>query len=268
MHALTRERTLQRALHSMGPLRIQTLGATEVQGSTVSDTGSWLGRRPGQLLKYLVAERSRIVKVDEIGESIWPGSDYAISGSVRYYVHVLRRTLEPDGSARSPASYVLCRSGGYMLNADRIEVDVDEFTEAIGNGLRILPFDRSVAVPLIERALSLYKGDFLADEPYATWAMPERQCLHELACEGISALADARIGELRLREANELLVRLARMQPYDEDVHRRLIELDLRRGRRSDAMRRYTSWRVRLRRDFGEEPAFTPAELVGRTGSQ
>jgi DNA-binding SARP family transcriptional activator len=52
------------------------------------------------------------------------------------------------------------------------------------------------------------------------------------------------------------------MQPYDEDVHRRLIELDLRAGRRSDALRRYAALRSRLRRMFGEEPSFTPADLA------
>jgi DNA-binding SARP family transcriptional activator len=61
--------------------------------------------------------------------------------------------------------------------------------------------------------------------------------------------------------AARCLERLATLQPYDEDVHRRLMELDIMHGRRSDAVRRYATLRSRIRRTFGHDPAFTPADL-------
>lgn len=92
--------------------------------------------------------------------------------------------------------------------------------------------------------------------------MPERHRLHDLACIGLRRLADIRM-ELRLVDsAARSLERLATLQPFDEDVHRRLMELDVMQGRRSDAVRRYAALRTRIRRTFGHDPNFTPADLA------
>jgi DNA-binding SARP family transcriptional activator len=244
------------------PLRVCTLGATEVRREGVALEGPWLDHRTGELFRFLLAERRRVVKVDEIGESIWPVANYAVAGSVRYYVHVLRRELEPERAWRSPSMFIACRAGGYMLNRAVVWVDADEFERSIADGLGRGTDDPVAAADVIESALSLYRGDFLADEPYAVWAIPERQRLHELACTGLAVLAELRLAQGSEQRALAALSRLAGMQPYDEDVHRRLIELDLQAGRRSDALRRYAALRSRLRRVFGEEPSFTPADLA------
>jgi len=243
-------------------LRVCTLGATEVQRDGVTLAGPWLDHRTGELFRYLLAERRRVVKVDEIGESIWPVANYAVAGSVRYYVHVLRRALEPERAWRSPSMFIACRAGGYMLNRAAVWVDADEFEHSIVDGLGRGEDEPVMAADMIDSALALYRGDFLADEPYAVWAIPERQRLHELACTGLSVLADLRLAQGHEQLSLAALSRLASMQPYDEDVHRQLIELDLRAGRRSDALRRYAALRSRLRRMFGEEPSFTPADLA------
>jgi DNA-binding SARP family transcriptional activator len=53
------------------------------------------------------------------------------------------------------------------------------------------------------------------------------------------------------------------MEPYDLDVHRRLLTLCLQRGRRTDAVRRYASLRRRMLSVFGEDLDFTLADLQG-----
>jgi hypothetical protein len=45
-------------------------------------------------------------------------------------------------------------------------------------------------------------------------------------------------------------------------VHRQLLTAWLRLGRRTEAARRYTSFRMRMLREFGEEPDFELAELT------
>ncbi len=224
--------------------------------------GAWLEQRTGQLLKYLVAERRRAVAVDEIGESIWPGADYAVGANVRYYIHALRRKLEPQRAAREPSVLILARSGTYRLSLEEVEVDADLFEAHLSVGLAAARADPQRAAEELERGLALYHGDFMADLPYAEWAMHERHRLHDLACMGLRSLADIRMEQRVIDGAARCLERLAILQPYDEDVHRRLMELDLMQGRRSDVVRRYETLRTRIRHTFGHDPNFTPADLA------
>jgi DNA-binding SARP family transcriptional activator len=78
----------------------------------------------------------------------------------------------------------------------------------------------------------------------------------------LRGLADIRIGMRMAASAARCLERLATMTPYDEGVHRQLMELDIARGRRSDAIRRYNVLRARTRRTFGHDLDFTPADLT------
>lgn len=246
-----------------GPrLRICALGGTVVESAEGSIGGEWLDQRTGQLLKYLIAERHRAVHVDEIGESIWPGADFAIAGSVRYYIHALRRKLEPQRGRREPSVFILSSAGSYRLNLNNVAVDADEFETCVTAGLALIERDPQSAAAEIERGMSVYRGDFLADSPYADWAMLERHRLHSLACMGLRGLTGMRLETRMLDSAARALEQLAALQPYDEGVHRQLMELDIMRGRRSDAVRRYTSLRARIRRTFGHDPNFTPADLA------
>jgi len=249
-------------------LRVNTLGRTVVESVEGPIGGAWLDQRSGQLLKYLVAERHRAVTVDEIGESIWPGAEYAVGASVRYYVHALRRKLEPQRGPREPSAFIAARCGTYRLELENVEVDADEFEARVSAGLAAVETDPQAAAAEIERGLAIYRGDFLADLPYAEWAMPERHRLHDLACIGLRRLADIRLDLRAVDGAASCLERLAALQPYDEDVHRRLIEVDIMRGRRSDAVRRYAALRSRIRRTFGHDPDFTPEDIARRARLQ
>jgi DNA-binding SARP family transcriptional activator len=245
-----------------GPsLRIRTLGRIVVESVEGTLDGNWLDQRTGQLLKYLLTERARFVHADEIGESLWSNADFAIARSVRYYVHALRRKIEPQRGNREPSSFIISRSGSYRLNLELVEVDADEFEQQVSSGLTLAECDPTQAVESLQRGLALYSGEFLSDLPYADWAMAERHRLHDLACTGLRCLTRIQLDQGETEGAVEALERLATMAPYDEGVHRQLMELDIAAGRRSDAIRRYRVLRARIRRTFGHDPNFTPADL-------
>ena len=109
--------------------------------------------------------------------------------------------------------------------------------------------------------MALYRGDFLADEPYADWAIDQRDALRRLAADALRALVAVarRAGDLDTAAGH--LERLGELEPYDIDVHREVISLCLVRGRRSEALRRYAALRVRILRTFGEDIDFTLADL-------
>jgi DNA-binding SARP family transcriptional activator len=249
-----------------GPrLRIRTLGRTAVEAPEGPIGGNWLDQRTGQLLKYLVAERHRAVHADEIGENVWSDADFAVGASVRYYIHALRGKLEPARGKREPSAFVISGSGCYRLNLHNLTVDADEFERHVTAGLASVEDAPQMAAREIELGLTAYRGDFLADAPYAEWAMLERHRLRDLACMGLRSLTEIQLASGLIDSAICGLERLADLQPYDEDVHRRLIELYVAKGRRSEAVRRFASLRARIRRTFGHDPSFTLAGLSAPT---
>lgn len=260
----TKDRRRRTDPHWMkGPtLRIRAFGRLTVESAEGQIGGSWLDQRTGQLLRYLVAERHRSVHIHEIGESVWTDADFAIANSVRYYIHALRRKIEPQRDKRAPSAFITSRAGSYRLNLDRVTVDADEFEARVSAGLAVVESDPESAIAELEQGLTLYRGDFLADLPYADWAMPERHRFHDMACIALRTLADIRLDMRMPDTAMRHLERLATMQPYDEKVHRELMELDITLGHRSDAIRRYNSLRTRMRRTFGHDLDFTPADLA------
>ena len=244
-------------------LRVYTLGRFRLEGAQGPMAGPWLEQRPGQLLKLLCAERHRVVYLEEIAESLWPERGFEALGFVRHFVHVLRNRLEPE-RARGASSFVLARPGGYAIDRRRVRIDADEFERNLDKArLALSAGDPAGAIGRLERALKLYKGEFLADEPYAEWALAERSRLRVTAEGALRTLSDILWNEKDLDGATNALHRLADLQPLDSDVQRALITAYIKRGRRTEAKRRYGELRKRLHREFGEEPDFQLADLAG-----
>jgi DNA-binding SARP family transcriptional activator len=244
-------------------LHVRALGRTRLESEAVPVAGEWLGHRPGQLLKYLVCERGRVVTHDELLEVFWPNAGRAGATSVRQAIHTLRDRLEPDRPKGKPSGYVIARTGGYELTPGRVWIDADDFEAQARAGLDALQrgaFDRAGAA--LTAAAGAYGGDFLADEPYAEWALAERERLRDLAAQVLRGLAGLKLAEGDEESAGEHLQRLAELEPLDMQAQRDLIALMLRRGRHSEALRRYELVRRRYKRTFGSEPDFTLSQLT------
>jgi DNA-binding SARP family transcriptional activator len=257
-----RRRVLPPAGVSREPrIRVFTLGRTEVLTPEGPLGGEWVDQRAGQVLKYLGCERHRVVPAEELAESVCRHPQHSTLSTVRYFIHALRAKLEPGRPKHDRGSVVVARHGGYTLNHAEFWIDADEFEAQVNCGLAALGRgERAAAREHLETALSLYQGDFLADEPYAEWALMERERLHALAEKPLRGL-----GELHSDDpdaAAGYLERLAQMEPLDGAVQRELLTLWLRQGRLSRATRHYQAFRQRLLREFGENPAFSLSELM------
>ncbi|MEA2148329.1 MAG: hypothetical protein QOD69_159 [Solirubrobacteraceae bacterium] len=241
-----------------GTVRLRTLGCMELEGDEAS--GRWLGRRPGDLLKFLVCRRYRVVHAQDIAEELWGHGGFVSSGTVRQCVHDLREKLDA-GRPGGAAQLVLTRQSGYALSASAA-VDADDFAVHVRRGIAAIDQGRQeIAMVHLRRAVAMYRGDFLADEPHADWARAERELLREHMEDALAALAELYLAAREPRAATACLRRLAEMRPIDADVHRRLLTVLLAQGRHSHAARCYHAYCARLLRDFRRAPDFTLAEL-------
>jgi DNA-binding SARP family transcriptional activator len=236
-------------------LLVRTLGHTRVLRGAAEIGGPWLEQLPGQLLKLLVTFRGEMVPVERIAEALWTDGGLNVLASVRFTVHQLRKRLDLHGDG---ASLVVSHRGGYRLDRTRVTCDADVFAALVVSGLAAIGRGETAAAREdLEQAVALYTGDYVGDEPYAEWLFPERERLRDLAGRALGALACQCEATGDLDAAARHLERMTRLEPYDEDTQRRLIELCLRRGRRSEAMRRYAMLESLLRRDLGSTPSFS-----------
>jgi DNA-binding SARP family transcriptional activator len=243
-------------------LTIKALGRIRVDSREGPLGGNWLQQRPGQILKFLVCERDRVVQAEEIAEALWPFSGRQALSSVRHFIHGLRDKLEPGRPPRSGSRFIVTVRGGYAINRRHVRIDADLFTQAARDGLSAADRGQTdAATELLELAMSLYRGDLLEDEPYAEWVMPERDRLRAIATDSLRKLAELALERRDYAAAVRQLDRLAEFEPFDSDVHRELLRVLLASGRRSEALRRYNTFRARLRREFQSEPDFTLADL-------
>jgi DNA-binding SARP family transcriptional activator len=243
-------------------LRVFVLGRTCVMNGDEVLEGRWINNRAGHIFKLLVAERHRNVFCDEIISLLWPPDSSPDTRGVRYFVHELRDQLEPGGAVDPPSSFVVATRGGYALDRRRVWVDADVFERLVTEGSGVAGADDGRARDLIREGIALYRGDFLADEPYSEWALAERDRLRDLAAGALRILAEIETREADLAAATTTLVRLTELEPFDIDVHRELFALLLRRGRRSETLRRYETLRRRMLSTFDEPLDFSLSPLI------
>ena len=250
--------------HWMGEryVRVSVLGRSRLASREGPIEGKWLDQRAGQLFKYLICERRGAVDLEAIAAAMWPNEDAHAAGTVRYFIHRLRRHLEPEPPAHGPSSFVIAAEGGYKISS-AVQVDADEFEAAVRAGLTARAQGRLEAGALeLERATAMYGGDFLSELPDAAWAFEERERLRTLAETALRDLVDWGLQRGDVDGALRCLRRLVQLQPFDLDLHRQLLAVCLGCGRRSEAVRRYTSLKSKLRAELDQGLDFELSELT------
>jgi hypothetical protein len=123
-------------------------------------------------------------------------------------------------------------------------------------------FERRLAegtVEGLEHAVELYRGDLLlgfnVNEPlFEDWLVAERERLREMALEGLARLLAHQTKTAATGDTIQTAVRLLGLDPLQEPVHRTLMRLYARQGRRGAALKQYQVCVAALQRELGADP--------------
>ncbi|RMF36621.1 MAG: PAS domain-containing protein [Chloroflexi bacterium] len=224
-------------------LRIRLLGRTEVQradGSTV-DGPLWRRAKVRALLAFLVLHRGQLVHRDAVIEALWPHLDYpAALRNLNTTVYNLRRSLEPSIRRGTESRYIRYEGDCYYLDGGAGHwVDVVAFETLVGQARR--ESNPRQAIALYREALTLYRGDFLADllGHDLRWCWVEREWLRELYLMALEELGERCEQGQQEQEASSLYLKVLTLDPCRETAGRRLMRLALRRGDRAAAIAHY-----------------------------
>jgi DNA-binding SARP family transcriptional activator len=235
----------------MRPLVVRLLGGLEVEG----DLGAPLSvstRKAQALLAYLALTPGQAHPRDKLAALLW--SDTApgpARTAFRQTLFVLRKALGDT------AETVLAMTGDAVrLPAEAVQTDVAAFERAVA----------LATPPALAEAVALYRGDLLAGltveaPPFEDWLMSERERLRELAVEALARLLAHQRTSGDVDSAVHTALRLLGLDPLQEAVHRTLMRLYARLGRRDAALRQYQACVDVLRRELGVEPEAETKEL-------
>ena len=212
------------------------------------DPGSALvipSRKGQALLAYLALAGGRTHSRDALATLLWPDSPAEQArGSLRYVLAVTRRALGP--TARP---CLITDAENVAIDRDRVEVDVTTFERLAAQG----------DLPALERAARLYAGELLAglrfSEPqFEEWLRSERERLRECALGVLARVLTAQNEAGNTDAAIQAALRLLSLDPLQEPVHRTLMRLYARQGRRGVALKQYRLCVDALERELGAEP--------------
>ncbi|HEY7652047.1 MAG TPA: alpha/beta fold hydrolase, partial [Methylomirabilota bacterium] len=135
------------------------------------------------------------------------------------------------------------------LEESAVELDVAAFERGVAQGTR----------DALREATALHRGELLEslrldEAPFDDWLAAERQRLRELALNALEKLLAMDLAAGALEQAVGTGLRLLALDPLREGVHRTLMDLYVRQGRRTAALRQYQRCVEVLQRELGVAP--------------
>ncbi len=219
----------------------------------------WDREQTKTIVKLLLIRRAsggRAVAPDELIEWLWPETDPE-SGRKRLLplLSNARHTLEPDIEPRD-SNFILRSSTGYYFDlSGDVCWDVRDFRQhLVAARARRESGDLDAAISAYEAARELYVDDFLAEDRYAPWAIPQRQALQREYRDSLANLAElyARLGRYAdaIRAGEEALA----VDPLLESVYRQLMRYHYFAGDKGQALKVYRNCEKLFGELFGEGP--------------
>ncbi|MEZ5243900.1 MAG: BTAD domain-containing putative transcriptional regulator [Acidimicrobiales bacterium] len=248
-------------------MELRALGPFELwrDGEPVDDAGLRRGKVRA-LLQYLVARGE--CRRDELGVALWPDFDEeAMANNLRVTLSHAMKLLEPERQKGEPA---------YRLRAvaDRIELAVDdaltidvavfdELLDAAEDADR--GGDPARTLALMDRAVEMYRGEYLEDCPEPAWGEAERTRLRHRFVGAALRAGELRLGQGDLDAARARAVRARHADAYSEAAARLEALVYLREGNRA-AARSVLDAMVVVLEDAGVSPERETLALLRRAG--
>ena len=237
----------------LGPLRVERDGEPLALG----------GPRQRDLVTLLVLRANRFVSTDWLVDALWDGRPPSgAQVTLRSYVAVLRRALEPERGRRAPAELLRGHTGGYELSVPPDTVDAVRFTTLAGRGARALADGEwEAAERHYADALALWRGDLAAD---LTAVRPDAVRLAEARTAAGEGGYTAAVAAGRHQAVLPELRQFVAAHPDRENARAQLMLALYRAGRQTEALAVHDEGRRLLADEHGVEPGEALRDLHHR----
>ncbi|HEX6507216.1 MAG TPA: BTAD domain-containing putative transcriptional regulator, partial [Chloroflexota bacterium] len=208
--------------------------------------------------KLLFTSRGQRYPKDILLEELWPEADPEVAANrLRVAIHELRKVLGEGGRKEKSIAHIAQQEGSYYFDTGvQSWSDVEAFEEHLQQA-RALMTDGRVEEALHEyrRAEVLYQGDYLRDDPFFEWTVSTRERMREAHLSALSEAARIHAQVGAPEEAASFCRKILRVEPWREEVYRRLMEYLVACGRPHEALRAFEDCRRALLAEIEAEPS-------------
>ncbi|HEX4789329.1 MAG TPA: BTAD domain-containing putative transcriptional regulator [Actinospica sp.] len=235
----------------LGPLLV------EHEGSQIPVSAG----RERLVLGAMLVRPNRVVSCDALIDAVWE-SDPPASAQVtlRNHVRRLRQTLGPAVAAR-----IVTRHSGYLMEIGDEEYDLLAFTRLCRRGQAAgRRGEWAAAIEDLDGALSLWRGEPLADVCSPSVRETEAARIEEMRLEALESRFDAQLAVGGSGDLVADLRQLVARHPLRERFHAQLMLALYRAGRQGEALSSYQSARRVLSGELGVQPGPVLQSLQAR----
>ncbi|TNC29408.1 BTAD domain-containing putative transcriptional regulator [Amycolatopsis alkalitolerans] len=208
------------------------------------------GRLARQLLRMLTLSRGTLLSKDAAIEALWPTQPpIDASGNVEILISRIRRAL-------GDRSLIQTGHGGYTLvGDDRCWVDIEVFLTAVGRGQAELTHNPDAALTAFRTALAWWRGEPLAEDAYAPWALEHRHHLLRAHLDALEGAATAALAVGDTAAAVDCAQTAADEHPLREAAALLLVRALAAGGDRAAALASFDAFGRRLGDELGIDPS-------------
>jgi len=224
-----------------GKLKVYTLGEfkVEYEGELISPKEQ-INSKPWLFFKYLITERDKNLHSEVISSDLWPKKEIKNpKHSITNLVYRLRKKLrfiEED----KKTNYIINANGSCFFNKDsNYWLDIDEFIELSKKADRIKDREPKKAIALYQKAIDLYKGDYLPEIPYQDWVIPHRNNYHWNFVETVLEYIELLKQEGKLEKVIPVCTDALDKEFYEEELHIHYLDALLKLGEHAHARSHY-----------------------------
>nr|WP_279326005.1 BTAD domain-containing putative transcriptional regulator [Bacillus sp. FJAT-47783] len=251
------------SFHPGYTLKVQTLGDFKVfLGEKEVKGGEWKREKAKELFQLLITFRDRLLLRNTILSLLWGENDeLTAERDFKVALNALNKVIEPNRKARSDPYFIERRGLSYGLNSNaNIEIDKVEFQKLTEKGLNVK--DRNQAIDILNKALTLYKGDYLPDRAYDDWCLEERERLQLLFLRGAERLAQLNVEKEQFDETIHWCSQILAIDSCWEEAYRLLMYCYYRKNNRAYAVKLYEKCRNQLQKELGVEPLESTKQML------
>ncbi|NTU78512.1 MAG: transcriptional regulator [Chloroflexales bacterium] len=236
-------------------LRVQMLGSFRVwRGAQEIQAREWQREKARQLFQLLLTYRGHWVQREQICAWLWPDADLdAAERQFKVTLNALNAALEPARPPRVAPFFVRRQGLAYSFAPSYgVWIDVDEFE--LRAAAAVASDDPDFARRNAQIAVSLYRGDYLAESLYDPWTTEERERLTARFLSIAVSYATRLSAEGDQAQAVQLCEQVLRRDRCYEEAYQALMRAHARAGSRSQALRSYTRCAQSLRDELAMDP--------------